>query len=425
MKETLLHRIKEGLRDMCYIWAKEMRSTVTDEGVLIFFILVPILYPLLYSWAYSSEVVREVPVAVVDLSHSHQSREFIREFDASPDTKVAYYCQSLDEARQLVGKQQVRGVLYFPEDFQRRTLRMEQSHVGVYCDMSLMLTYKAIYQTAQAVASHMNAGIQIALSGNQTDREDEILTEPLAFEEVPVFNPTGGYGSFLIPCVLMLIIQQTLLLGIGLAAGTARESNRYRDLVPVSRHYNGIFRIVLGKSLAYFMIYAVIAAYLTLVIPRIFGFTTLLSGGSLLALMVPYILSCIFFGMMLSCLVRYRENVLLLVVFTTVPFLFLAGISWPQSSMPGVWRGIATLIPSTFGVRGFVRLNTMGATLADVRVEYQALWIQTVVYFFVTCLVYRFQIISAHRHANERIQILKEKARAARERKLAKAEAES
>ena len=421
MKETLLHRIKEGLRDMCYIWAKEMRSTITDEGVLIFFILVPILYPLLYSWAYSSEVVREVPVAVVDLSHSHQSRQFIREFDASPDTKVAYYCTSLDEARQLVGKQVVHGVLYFPTDFQTRTLRMEQSHVGVYCDMALMLTYKAIYQTAQAVASHMNGEVQIALSGNPTDREDEILTEPLAFEEVPMFNPTGGYGSFLIPGVLMLIIQQTLLLGIGLAAGTARESNRYQDLVPVSRHYNGIFRIVLGKSLAYFMIYAVITAYLTLVVPRIFGFTSLLSGGSLLALMVPYILSCIFFGMMLSCLVRYRENVLLLVVFTTVPFLFLTGMSWPQSSMPGVWRGIATLIPSTFGVRGFVRLNTMGATLSDIRLEYQALWLQTAVYFLATCAVYRFQIISAHRHANDRIQVLKEKAKAARMRKEAQA----
>ena len=406
---------------MCYIWAKEMRSTITDEGVLIFFILVPILYPLLYSWAYSSEVVREVPVAVVDLSHSHQSRQFIREFDASPDTKVAYYCTSLDEARQLVGKQVVHGVLYFPTDFQTRTLRMEQSHVGVYCDMALMLTYKAIYQTAQAVASHMNGEVQIALSGNPTEREDEILTEPLAFEEVPVFNPTGGYGSFLIPGVLMLVIQQTLLLGIGLAAGTARESNRYQDLVPVSRHYNGIFRIVLGKSLAYFMIYAVISAYLTLVVPRIFGFTSLLSGGSLLALMVPYILSCIFFGMMLSCLVRYRENVLLLVVFTTVPFLFLTGMSWPQSSMPGVWRSIATLIPSTFGVRGFVRLNTMGATLSDIRLEYQALWLQTAVYFLATCAVYRFQIISAHRHANDRIQVLKEKAKAARMRKEAQA----
>lgn len=401
MKETLLHRIREGIKDMCYIWAKEMRQSFTDEGVLIFFILVPILYPLLYSWAYSNEVVREVPVAVVDLSHSHQSRQFIRQFDASPETKVAYFCTSLEEARALVGKQVVHGVLYFPTDFQTRTMRMEQTQVGVYCDMSLMLTYKAIYQTATSIASNMNSKIQIALSGNFTDREDEITTQPLAFEEVPLFNPTGGYGSFLIPCVLILIIQQTLLLGIGLTAGTAHDTKQHQSQVPISRHHNGIFRIVLGKSLAYFMIYAVISAYLVLVVPKIFGFTSLLSGGSLLALMLPYILSCIFFGMMLSCLVRHRENVLLLVVFSSIPFLFMAGISWPQSNIPGVWRSIAMLIPSTFGVQGFVRLNTMGATLADIKVEYQALWILTLVYFLATCIVYRFQIVSARRRAIE------------------------
>ena len=403
MKEKLYNRIREGVKDMCYIWAREMRQTVTDQGVLILFLLVPLIYPLFYSWIYTNEVVRDVPVAIVDLSHSHQSRQFIREFDASPNTKAAYYCNSIDEAQELVGKQVVHGFLYFPPDFQVLTNRMEQAHVSVFCDMSLMLTYKAIYQTAQAVATDMNTKLQINRSGNHTAREDEITSQPLAFDEVPVFNPTGGYGSSLIPCVLILVIQQTLLLGIGLVAGTTRESNPYRDLVPISRHYNGVFRIVGGKSLAYFMIYAVVATYLTVIVPRLFNFTTLLSPGSLFALLLPFVLSCIFFGMMLSCVVRYRENVMLLVVFTSVPFLFLAGFSWPETNMPGVWRGIATLIPSTFGIRGFVRLNTMGATLDDIRFEYQALWIQTAVYFMVTCLVYRNQIIIARRHAIEEL----------------------
>lgn len=212
----------------------------------------------------------------------------------------------------------------------------------------------------------------------------------------------------------MLIIQQTLLLGIGLGAGTARETNRYRDLVPVSRHYNGIFRIVFGKSLCYLMIFAVMSAYLILAVPRIFGFIAIGDARALLGLMFPYLLACIFFGMMLSCLVRYRENVLLLVVFTSVPFLFLSGISWPQSNIPGAWQGVSVLLPSTFGVRGFVRINSMGATLSDIQQEYQALWIQTTVYFFVTCLVYRFQINQAHQHAHERIQHLKDKATQAR-----------
>jgi ABC-2 type transport system permease protein len=189
-------------------------------------------------------VVRDVPVAVVDFSNSQTSRQFIRQCDASPDVKVAYRCTSLDEARQLVGHQVVRGVIYFPANFEENLGRMQQSKVSVYCDMSMMLAYKAIYATTMAVSQNMNAGIQVKLSGNYTDREDAILAKPLDFEEVQMFNTTGGYGNFILPCVLVLILQQTLLLGIGLSAGTARENNRYKDLVPVSRHYNGIFRIV-------------------------------------------------------------------------------------------------------------------------------------------------------------------------------------
>ena len=422
-EDGLIYRITEGLKDMCHIWAKEMRSTITDEGVLIFCVLVPLLYPLLYSWIYNNEVVRDVSVAVVDLDHSHASRRFIRMFDGGSDTKVGYYCNSLDEAKALVGKQAVHGVLYFPSDFERRLTRGEQAHVGVYCNMSLMLTYKAIYQTAQAVAQDINAQIQISQSKGFTNRDDEIAAKPLDFAEVPIFNATGGYGNAVLPGVLILILQQTLLLGIGLSAGTARENNRYQDLVPISRHYNGIFRIVLGKSMCYFMIYCVMAAYITLCVPHFFSFTSMVSAKTLIGLMLPYLLACIFFGMALSCLVRYRENVMLLVVFTSLPFLFMTGISWPQSNIPGIWQGFAWLFPSTFGVRGFMRINEMGASLADIQVEYQALWIQVLVYFFLTCLVYRYQILRTRRHAYARLEILKRKAREARERKAAQAAA--
>ena len=414
--ERLLHRMNEGLHDMCYIWAKEMRAVVKDEGVLIFFILVPLLYPLLYSWAYNNEVTREVPVAVVDQSHSALSRQFIRSYDAAPDVAVKYHCNSLDEAQRLVGRQVVRGVLFLPSDFESSLGRMEQTHVGVYCDMSIMLFYKAIYQTATSVAAATNSHIQVSLSGHYTEREEEISSSPLAFDEVPLFNSTGGYGSFILPMVLMLIIQQTLLLGIGLSAGTAREQNRYRDLVPVSSHYNGIFRIVLGKSACYAMVYAVMASYLVFVIPRLFHFTAIGRPSAILGLLTPYVLACIFFGMFMSCVIRYRENVLMLVVFTTLPFLFLAGISWPESGMPGAWKAVAYLIPSTFGVRGFVRINTMGATLSDVGFEYRMLWIQVLVYFFLTCAVYRHQIIRAHRHAVERIERTLQKAIEARKK---------
>ena len=413
---TFLNRIIEGVHDMCYIWAKEMKSVFQDEGVLLFFIVVPLVYPLLYSWIYNNEVVREVPVVVVDMSNSQQSRQFIRLYDASPDVHVAYRCNDMEDARDLVEKQVAHGILYFPPDFETRLMRMEQSHVSVYCDMSLMLAYKAIFSTATAVSQQMNAQFQRQLSGNYTDREDQILVQPLAVDEVQIFNTTGGYGNFILPPVLMLILQQTLLLGIGLSAGTARENNRYQDLVPISRHYNGIFRIVGGKSLCYLMIYSIMAAYICLVVPRLFHFTSLADIRELTGLLIPYLLACIFFGMFVSCIVRYRENVILLIVFTSVPLLFLTGVSWPQSAIPGAWQGISWLFPSTFGCRAFIRLNAMDATLYDIRPEYQALWIQVVFYFFATCLVYRYQLLHTRRHALNRLEEMKAHINAAKKK---------
>ena len=84
------------LRDTCYICLQELKNVFRDQGVLIFLVVVPLAYPLLYSWIYNNEVAREVPVAIVDLSHSHTSREFTRMIDASPDTRVALRCNSLD-----------------------------------------------------------------------------------------------------------------------------------------------------------------------------------------------------------------------------------------------------------------------------------------------------------------------------------------
>lgn len=392
LPKDLFKKIITGLQDTCHVWAQELKSIFHDEGVLIFFIIVPLTYPLLYSWIYNNEVVHEVPVVVVDDSHSSLSRHFISRCDASPDVKIKCYANDMDEARSLMGRQVVKGIYYIPSDFSTRLNRMQQTAVSVYCDMSLMLTYKAVYQAALNVSTDMNKDIQIKLSGNATTREDEITTQPLAFEEVPIFNPTGGYGNFILPGVLMLIIQQTLVLGIGLAAGTARESNRFRELIPISRHYRGVMPIVLGKSLCYLMIYAILAAYLTIIVPRIFGFVAMAQARELLGILVPYLLACIFFGITVSCLIRYRENVMLLVVFLSVPLLFMSGVSWPQSNIPGVWQGVSWLFPSTFGVRAFVRVSSMGATLDDVLTEYRILWIQVVVYFITACAVYNRQI---------------------------------
>jgi ABC-2 type transport system permease protein len=275
--------------------------------------------------------------------------------------------------------------------------------------MSLMLTYKAIFQTAQLVSMQMGAEIQTKLGGHFTSREEAISARPLDYAEVAIFNPQGGYGSFILPGVLMLILQQTLVLGIGMSAGTARESNRYHQLIPITRPYQNVFRIVLGKALCYFMIYAIMGAWLVIGVPRLFHFPQLATWQPLLTLMLPYTLACIFFGIVVSCIVRYRENVMLLMVFISVPLLFLSGVSWPQSNISGFWQGVSWVFPSTFGIKAYVRLNSMGGTISDVSSEIWILWLHVFLYFWLACVVYGYQIYLARHDAFSRYLEMKKR----------------
>lgn len=409
-KETSLRNIiLQGMNSVFYICQKELKAVFKDQGVLIFFLLVPLAYPLLYAFIYTGEVVREVPAAVVDMNKSTLSREFIRNVDATPDVKIQSHCADMEEAKLLLKESKVYGVIYIPESFSSDITKGIQTQVTLYCDMSGMLYYKAILTASTEVSLKMNKAIKVKRAGNTTDRQDEISATPITYEAVNLFNPQAGYASFLLPAVLILIIQQTLLLGVGLSAGTARENNRFRDLVPLSRQYQGTLRIVLGKSSAYFIIYAIVSAYILCVVPKIFSLVQIAQAGTLAAFILPYVLSCIFFAMTCSIFIHHREACMMIYVFTSVPLLFISGVSWPGSAIPEFWRVISWMFPSTFGINGYIAINSMGATLDQVLPEFRALWIQTGVYFLTTCIVYRRQIMLSRSHAMERLKEFRRK----------------
>ena len=395
---TFKQKVVQGIYDLFYIWKQEFRTTFRDQGVLIFFVLVPLVYPLIYSFIYTNETIREVPTVVVDNSRSSLSREYLRKVDASPETSIVAYCADMEEAKLMLKDRKAYGIIYIPAHFSDDIVQGKQTQVSIFCDMSGLLYYKALLTANTNVSLAMNAAIKMERAGNTTARQDEITAYPIEYEDVAIFNPTNGFAAFLIPAVLILIIQQTLLLGIGLSAGTAREHNQFKDLVPINRHYNGTLRIVMGKGLSYFMVYSLVAVYILCVVPRLFSLNQIAIPGVLTLFTLPYLTACIFFAMTASIAIRNRETCMLLFVFTSVPLLFLSGISWPGSAMPSFWRYFSYLFPSTFGINGYVRINSMGATLNEVAFEYRALWMQTGIYFLTTCFVYRPQIIQSRKN---------------------------
>ena len=371
-RPLLIMSLKTHIKNIADIWWQETVAIFKDSGAVLFCIVLPLAYPILYSWIYNNEVVREVPVVVVDDSHSALSREFIQKVEASPDVSIAFYSNSIHDAQNHIGHGEAYGVIYFPRNFATTVGRHEQSHVSVYCDMSYMLTYKAIFQTVQAVSSVMGTEIQTAVSGAYTNREEQIASKPLDFEEVPIFNTTSGYGNFVLPGVLVLIIQQALLLSVGLLSGTQREKH-----FPMVKH---VIDAYFGKGLAFCIIFSVMLAYCTLVVPRKFGFVMMVHFIDWLIFMTPYLIACVAFAVVGSEMIPFREAVMLTAVCTSGPFLFLSGISWPQSGIPGFWQTVANYLPSTFAIRGFIRMSSMGARIGDVLPEFRALSILAVLY---------------------------------------------
>lgn len=213
----------------------------------------------------------------------------------------------------------------------------------------------------------------------------------------------------MIPAVLILILHQTLILGVGLRAGTERERSRFQDLVSIQKHHDGTLRLLLGKSLAYFMIYLFNTAYVLFIVPALFGLPQIGHTFDILSFLLPFLIATVFLAMTLSVFVRNRETCIVLFVFTSVPLLFISGISWPASAIPDFWKVVSYLFPSTFGVNGFVRLSSMGARLHQIGFEYTGLWIQAGFYFLTTFIVYRREIILSRLHLRRRVKRLRAK----------------
>lgn len=359
-------------------FVSELQRIFRDPGVMVIFIVATLAYPLIYKALYWNEQICDVPVAVIDLSNSPESRTFLHRWNASPDIRLTYSCTSMAEAEQLLREQKVHGIIYFPHDFARQLADpLGKAHISLYCDMSSFLYMKAIYLSCNQVMLESMRNIQIDRY-EQMGMDKEFawaLVQDAPYTETALFTPTGGYGSFLIPAVLVLILHQTLLFGICMLGGTAREENE--------ESYS--FSSLIGRAGACFLIYYGLAAILLGFFPRLFDIPHIGSIGDILLLIAPYLLAVIFFSLCVTVFIRNRESGLVLLISTSLIFLFMAGISWPKEMIPFAWRYLSYFIPYTWGAHAFIHINSMGATLAQTSMEYTALWILAGGYMLLAC----------------------------------------
>lgn len=399
------------MRSLLKVWAQEYRNIFSDYGVLLIFYGAVILYPIFYPIPYANEVLKETPVAVVDLDQTEMSRQVVRMLDAHELIRVATRPTDMAEAQQQFYERKVYGIILIPKDFERTILRGDQGSIVNYADASYFLIYRQVLTGISETLGTLSAGIQVKqMMAKGLLQEQAMATAiPLPLISFPLFNPSGGYASYIVPPVLILILQQTLLIGIGMLGGTAREYSSPHYLCVAQNRSNRVLPLILGKAGAYFSLYILHSVYFFGVLFRFYHFP---QRGDLLAALcfiLPYLLAVIFLGMAIASLFRVREVAIMVLLFSSIPILFLSGFAWPAGSIPGWLFAVAHLIPSTAGIDGFMKLYQMGATMHDVLGEWFLLWGLAALYFILAWMLWsrlmkRGQGVNSLRVVGQRIE---------------------
>jgi len=373
------------------VWHDEYRTIFSDAGVLLLFVGAILLYPFFTSSAYITEVLKDIPVAVIDLDHSQLSRTFIRMLDAHESLEVDTSLSDMTDARGRLLERKFFAIISIPHDFQKKTLRNTQAVISVLCDASYFYVYqqtkKGIAETAGTLSARIE--VQRLMAQGMPPAHALNVQNPFSLLPIPLYNPSGGYASYAMPAVMVMVLQMTLLMGIGMLGGTARE-HMQPEATDTTSHAAGVTATIIGKGGAYLTLYAVHAVFFFAVLYRFFGFPQ--RGDFLDAALftLPFLLAVIFLGLTLVALFRERELSVVGLIFVSVPGLFMVGFSWPVESMPSWIRMISLLLPSTAGIDGFIRIHQMGATLQDVSFDVTILWGLAMLYFTTACVVAKY-----------------------------------
>lgn len=349
-------------------FAAEYCRALRDRGAFGLIAVAPIIYGVLYPQPYLGQLVRAIPIAVVDDDSSEVSRRLVQGLNAHEAIQVVARPTTLAEAQAAMARREVFAIVGIPAGTEREVLAGRKARVPAYVDSVYFLLYnrtlQGIVESSEAVTADLLSGE--ARPDGSLYRAALARSSPVEVLNQPLFNPTGGYASYIVPAAFMLILQQTLLMGSA-TLGAGRRRNTASAL--------------LGQGLAHLMLALPGAALLLVVLPRLYGFSATTHLGDLLALLLPFILSVSFLGQFVSAWFKHRETAVLLFVATSLPLFFLVGVAWPVEAIPPAVHALSFIFPSTSAIDGLVRINQMDATLAETAGNWARLWILTALYF--------------------------------------------
>ncbi|MCD8166963.1 MAG: ABC transporter permease [Bacteroides sp.] len=376
---------------------QEFRSICSGYAALLLLVGGIFLYGILYNYMYAPNQVTGAPVAVVDLSKTPLSREYVRLLQATPQVEIYGEAVDYNEAREWMKEDKVVGILYLPYDFEERLFRGKEALFVMYSMTNAFLYYLSLQEATSYVMlalddKYRTGGIVFLPVGGILG---VATAQPVTVTGTVLYNYTEGYGSYLIPAVMIIILFQTLMMLIGILTGNEYTRNSLEPYLFYGINWRTALALVSGKTFIYFILYSIFALFLLGLLPHFYSIPNIGNLLYIIHLVISFLLSTSFLGLAASRYYTDSEAPLLMIAFFSVGLVFLSGVSYPLDLMTPYWKAVHYILPATTATMAYVQLNSMGADLQDIRPQYIALWVQTLVYFLLSVWVYKQKLVKS------------------------------
>ena len=370
---------------------EEYKTIFKDVDVLLTIFGGVLLYAFLYPQPYIKESVSALPVAVVDYDQSDLSREIEFMLDASPQIEVDSSYLSERSAKEAIINNKVSALIVIPEHFKRDLYLGKEPVISVGADATYFLIYGGVVEGTMRSVLTESASIQV---GNLLKKSVPLVTAKLQYtpfktEFHNTFNVTSSYINYVVPAVYILILQQTLLIGMAMIGATQGSNIRGGVFGYYSRE--SVMAVMGLRTIAFGSIFFIHMLFYFGFTFELFGVPHIAKIGELLVFGFSFLMAVLSLGILLGTLFKERIYPTPVLLLTSLPLVFSAGFVWPLEAMPQWLIWLSSFSPSTPGIQGFLRLNQMGASFDQVILEFGLLWMQTVVYGTLAYLLLKKQ----------------------------------
>ena len=367
---------------------QEFKTIFSDAAIVLTILGGVLLYAFLYPQPYIKQSVTALRVSVVDYDKSDLSRKIAFMLDSSAQVDVVRHDTSEEDAKKALLQGKVKGIVIIPHNFKKDLLLHHHPTIAVGSDASYFLIYGGVLEASMGSVLTESVKSKVSELVAKGKPMPVALKEamPLKLNIINYFNPNNSYTQYVIPAVFVLILQQIILIGLGIVGGGVNEKaySSYNYNAPVGY-------VLFSRIMIFFTLFMIHLLFYFGFVFDFFGIIHLANMVDLVGFATLFVLASSALGVFVGSLLPNREMATPLVLMSSLVLVFSAGFVWPLEAVPQPIIYLTELFPSTTAIQGFLKLNQFGASVTDILPNMITLAALTLLYTFAAFGVMRYR----------------------------------